>query len=46
MGKAEVDKVKAMNLAVGGCAQSVCLDCRDLLANMIRYRYRFGDSVN
>ena len=36
MGKAEVDKVKAMKLTSMGTPRDVCLDCRDMLSNMIR----------
>jgi len=36
MGKVEVEKVKAMKLTVMGVAQNVCLDCLDMLTNMVR----------
>jgi hypothetical protein len=39
MGKAEVEKVRAMKLSVSsfGTPRDVCVDCRDMLTNMIRY---------
>jgi hypothetical protein len=41
MGKAEVEKVRAMKLSVSGGSlgtpRDVCVDCRDMLTNMIRY---------
>jgi hypothetical protein len=36
MGKAEVDKVKAMKLTSWGTTQNVCVECRDMLTNLIR----------
>jgi hypothetical protein len=36
MGKAEVEKIKAMKLTSQGAPQYVCLDCREMLTNMIR----------